>query len=267
MMGFAVRYARPALVIFLWIMVLGAGFCLDAPPAAAQSNSQIDAALRGMLDAYHSGRGAEAVPLAERHLAMVQRRYGENHAKYGNALFWMAQIYSGQGRYLEAEPIIKLAIANVERTAPPGDNEIGNYYSSLAHLYELTGRVEEAEPLYKATLAIFEKAPNATPTDIAVALNNLGLNYDLQDRTNEAEPLITARTCDVGASVAGWRLSNCGRIAQSGREPQKAGTVRRGRGPGQTRTGNRRENPHPRPRGRSGANRAWLDLWGARPPR
>ena len=58
-----------------------------------------------------SAKYAEAIPLAERFLALAKDRHGEQHSKYATGLNDLALLYERLGRYGEAEPLAARSLA------------------------------------------------------------------------------------------------------------------------------------------------------------
>ena len=145
--------------------------------AQAQSDDDL-AALRGQVSRLHSqGKSAEAIPLAERYVALASQKHGEEHTEFATANAWLAFVYQAQGRYAEAEPLYKRSLAITEKALGPDHPDVGTALNNLAVLYRDQGRYAEAEPLYKRSLAIYEKALGPDHPDVGTALNNLARLY------------------------------------------------------------------------------------------
>jgi tetratricopeptide (TPR) repeat protein/CHAT domain-containing protein len=168
-----------------------AGLVATAGPVIgwAQDSSELTA-LHGQVSRLHGqGRYAEALPLAERYVALARQRYGEHRTEYATAISWLAGLYKTQGRYAEAEPLFERSLANTEKTLGPDHPRVGSSLNSLAALYQAQSRYAEAEPLFKRSIAIRENALGPDHADVGPALNNLALLYRVQGRYAEAEPL------------------------------------------------------------------------------
>jgi tetratricopeptide (TPR) repeat protein len=147
-------------------------------------------ALREQVRQLHSqGKYTEAIPLAERYVALARRKHGENHTEFATAISWLAFVYDAQGRYGDAEPLYKRALAIREKALGPGHPSVGTCLNNLAVLYREEGRYGEAEPLYKRALAIDEKALGPDHHGVGADLNNLAVLYLEEGRYGEAEPL------------------------------------------------------------------------------
>jgi CHAT domain-containing protein/tetratricopeptide (TPR) repeat protein len=183
-----VRWAWRAIVQLVLVAFVIAAGPRDAPAERAQQNSLDDLAEQvGRL--YEQGKYADAVPIAERYVALARKTRGDGHPKFARAILWLAKIYESLGRYNEAEPLLKRALAIDEKSYGPQHTEVATDVSDLGTLYYAQGRYAEAEPLYKRALAIKEMVLGNDHLDVATALNNLAVLYETQGRYAEAEPL------------------------------------------------------------------------------
>jgi len=159
------------------------------PTAHPQSDDEL-ARLRSELSRLHGqGKYADAVPVAERYIALVRQRHGEEHPEVATALGWLGIVYQAQGRYAQAEPLYRRSLAVIEKARGPEHPDVGTALGNIATLYLDQGRRAEAEPLYRRTVAIFEKALGPEHPDVGTALGNLATLYLDQGRRAEAEPL------------------------------------------------------------------------------
>jgi esterase/lipase superfamily enzyme/tetratricopeptide (TPR) repeat protein len=162
-----------------------------APQMLARAQSDDDlAAMQEQVRQLHSqSRYVEAVPIAERYVALARQREGEEHAKFATAIGWLGILYETQGRYAEAEPLFKRALAINEKALGPDHPGVGTSLNNLAELYYSQGRYAEAEPLNKRALAVSEKALGPDHPDVGTSLGSLAGLYRAQGRYAEAEPL------------------------------------------------------------------------------
>jgi Flp pilus assembly protein TadD len=165
-----------------------------SPPAALGQSSSIwdtvDAAAlnQQVTQLYNQGRYSEAIPLAQRALAIREKTLGPDHSDVVFSLNNLAMLYHKQGRYSDAEPLYKRSLA-IREKAVGSDHLVATVLNNLAELYRAQGRYTDAEPLYKRSLAIREKTFGANHPDIAQSLNNLALLYKAQGRYGDAEAL------------------------------------------------------------------------------
>jgi len=91
------------------------------------------------------GKYVEAIPIAERYVALARQKHGDDRTEYATTIGWLAQAYQAQGRYAEAEPLYKRALAIDKKALDPDHPSIATDLSSLAALYVSQGRIVETE--------------------------------------------------------------------------------------------------------------------------
>jgi CHAT domain-containing protein/tetratricopeptide (TPR) repeat protein len=179
----AVRWVRCALVLIALVASMGS--------TGVQAQGVDDLTdLRGQVSQLHSqGKYAEAIPIAQRYVALARQKHGEEHTEYATAIAWLGFVYKAQGRYAEAEPLYKRCLAIREKTLGPDHPEVGSALNNLAALYRAQGRALEAVSLYERALAIAEKAFGPHHPEVGVLLNNLAELFFAHGLLSEAEPL------------------------------------------------------------------------------
>jgi CHAT domain-containing protein/Tfp pilus assembly protein PilF len=170
------------------VMLVGF-FCLLPHAALALGLDDAIALNQQVLQLYSQGRYSEAIPLAQRTLAIVERALGPEHPNVATALNNLADLYQAQGRYPEAVPLYKRSLAIWEKALGPDHPDVALSLNNLAGLYLTQGRYADVEALFKRSLAIREKTLGLDHPDVAQALNNLAGLYDTQGRYSDAEPL------------------------------------------------------------------------------
>jgi esterase/lipase superfamily enzyme/Tfp pilus assembly protein PilF len=131
----------------------------------AQSSDEIDSLNRQVEELHAEGKNAEALPMAERYVALTRQRYGEESAEFATAITWLGSVYDSQGRYSEAEALLKRALLIRESVLGPDHAQVGTSLSNLATLYRSQGRNANAEPLMKRSLSIREKGQGSDEFD------------------------------------------------------------------------------------------------------
>ncbi|NER99030.1 MAG: CHAT domain-containing protein, partial [Symploca sp. SIO1B1] len=139
---------------------------------------------------YQDGKYSEAIPLAEKALAIRQRILGQEHRDVATSLHNLALLYQSQGRYEEAEPLLRQALEMRRRILGQEHPHVAASLNNLAVLYSSQGRYEEAEPLYLQALEMMRRILGQEHPDVAASLNNLALLYQSQGRYEKAEPLL-----------------------------------------------------------------------------
>ena len=203
------------------VIVLMQLFWVIPISALAQSNDDLAALSRQLVQMMNEAKYSEAIPLGQRALAIAERRYGPNHPEVGIALNNLAELYEGVGRYAEAEPLFKRDLAITENAKGPDHPDVASTLNNLALLYDAQARYGEAEPLAKRSLSIREKALGSHSLEVANSLNSLAAIYDNLGRSTEAEPLyrrsLAIREAALGPDNpdVGSSLNNLGSLYES----------------------------------------------------
>jgi CHAT domain-containing protein/Tfp pilus assembly protein PilF len=157
-------------------------------PAIAQQD-EATALDKRVGELYQTGKFSEAIPLAQRALAIHENARGPAHPDVAKSLNALAVLYNNQGHYADAEPLYKRALAIREKALGPDHPDVAQSLNNLAVLYRGQGRYADAEQLYRRALAIREKALGPDHPDVAQSLNSLVVFYDDQSRYADAQPL------------------------------------------------------------------------------
>src|SRR5579883_204984 len=159
---------------------------------SSQPNSRDYAgALNNLAQLYGEvGRDAEAEPIYQRAIAVMEKAGGLDSADVAPELTNLAALYERQGRYAEAGPLFKRALSLWERARGPGNPDVGKALNNLATLYEREDRHADAEPLFRRALAIYQKAAGPENPAVATVLNNIGQVVKSEGRYADAEPPI-----------------------------------------------------------------------------
>jgi CHAT domain-containing protein/Flp pilus assembly protein TadD len=183
------------------VTVITAAFWMAGPILSASAD-EAGALQAKVQQLSRQGKYAEAIPIAERELAVFEKAFGPDHPNVAAALIDLGEVYEKQGRYAEAEPLYKRALALLEKAHGPELVKVTPGLSYLASSYEEQGRYGEAEPLYKRALAISEKALGPNDSEVASLVNDLALLYYHQGRYREAESL-SKRSLAIREKVIG----------------------------------------------------------------
>ncbi len=146
---------------------------------------------RQVVQLYNQGRYADAIPLAERALAIREKALGPEHPDVATSLSSLAELYRATGAYAKAELLHTRALAIDEKAYGPNHPEVAADLNNLAVLYKATGAYAKAEPLYTRSLTILEKALGPDHPNVAASLNNLAQLYQATGAYAKAEPLHT----------------------------------------------------------------------------
>jgi CHAT domain-containing protein/Tfp pilus assembly protein PilF len=142
-----------------------------------------------VMTALDAGKYDDALPLAQRVLAIRDKALGPDHPDVAASLGNLGAVYQGKGEYGQAEPLYQRALAISEKALGPDHLEVATCLNNLAGLYHAKGEHGRAEPLYQRALAISERALGPDHPEVATSLNNLAALYDSKGEYGRAEPL------------------------------------------------------------------------------
>jgi CHAT domain-containing protein/Tfp pilus assembly protein PilF len=179
--------------------ILGLSLVLGAPlvplllpqPIEAQT-VELEEAKRlsqQVIQLYGQSRYAEAIPLAEKVVAILEKALGPDHPDVATSINNLAALYLNQGHYGKAETLFQQSLAIREKALAPDHPDVAQSLNNLAALYDDQGQYRKAEPLYQRSLAIREKALGPNHPDVAQILNNLAALYLNQGHYGKAETL------------------------------------------------------------------------------
>jgi len=151
---------------------------------------------------HSQGKFQEAVPYAERCLALIEKTLGPTDPLVGRSLSNLADLYWRLGAYDKAEPLLVRAFDIREKGLKPTDPELAHGLNGLAALYQAKGAYEKAEPLFVRALDIREKALGPMDVEVAQGLNNLAVFYKTQGAYGKAEPLLV-RALEIHENARG----------------------------------------------------------------
>ena len=124
------------------------------------------------------GKYDEAVPPAERALAITESVLGADHPAVADALHLLAVLFDDRHDYGQAEPLNQRALAIREKALGPDHPDVARSLFNLAWLAKVKQDFSAAESLYRRTLSIQERALGAEHLQVAGTLNDLALLYD-----------------------------------------------------------------------------------------
>lgn len=176
--------SRNRFALSLWL-ALSTSTCLTAPSLA----QNVAARSTEIAELSKAGRYSEAIPLAQKLLADMEKTHGPAHRDVAAALNNLGILYGSTGRDTEAEPLYKRALTIFEKSSGLDSAEVAPILNSLAALYQRQERFADAEPLFRRALAIRERSLAPSHPDLAQSVNNMATLYAKQGRHRDAEPL------------------------------------------------------------------------------
>ena len=96
------------------------------PPASCRRFNQL----------YQAGKYAEAIPIAERYVQVIEARHGTEGPEYALALNNLAQLLQATNRLAEAEPLMRRALAIDEKSFGPEHPNVATSLNNLALLLQ-----------------------------------------------------------------------------------------------------------------------------------
>lgn len=183
----ALRWIARGAALVVLAMLLAAG---GQTSVRAQTADEIAALNRQVNELYQAGKYAEAVPIAERALALGEKSADPKSAEVANTLNELARLYEKQNRAADAEALYKRALAIRESVNGPDHPLTAPVLHNLALLYSSQGRGGEAEPLFHRALAIYAAAVGPDNAPFRSAYNELVTFYETSNRFADADRLI-----------------------------------------------------------------------------
>lgn len=134
------------------ITTLALSLSLAAPSRAAEDEA--GAVTQQMKELYRAGKYTEALPLAQKALALREKEFGTEDAMVAMPLNDLGTIHYNLGQYAVAELLYKRSLAIREKTLGPDATEVATVLNNLGELYRAEARYADAEPLLKRSIAI-----------------------------------------------------------------------------------------------------------------
>jgi CHAT domain-containing protein/Tfp pilus assembly protein PilF len=168
------------------------GILAQKPTPSTEQLDELEEAKRlfqqvGQL--YQQGKYAEAIPLAERIIAIFEKALGTEHPEITTFLNLLAILHQQQSNYAQAEPLYQRSLAISEKALGSQHPDVATILNNLAEMYRQMGNYTKAEPLYQRSLSIWEKALSPEHPTVATSLNNLAELYRQMGDYTKAEPL------------------------------------------------------------------------------
>jgi CHAT domain-containing protein/tetratricopeptide (TPR) repeat protein len=193
------------LVAVLGIVLGNAQYSAAQSPSTPSGQAAVEEAARLntlVEQLYGEGKFQEAIPLAERSLAIREKARGPRHPEVAESLSNLAALYQAQGAYAKAEPLYLRALDINEKALGPMHPEVATSLNNLAWLHQARGAYAKVEPLLVRALDLREKVLGAMHPAVATSLNNLALLYQARGAYAKTEPLFI-RALDLREKVLG----------------------------------------------------------------
>jgi tetratricopeptide (TPR) repeat protein len=123
----------------------------------AQQADDPDELSRRITELNAAARYAEALPLAQRLSALLEKTLGPTDPAFATSLNDLGVLYYMQARYAEAEALYKRSLAIREKALGHNHPSVALSLNNIGVLYYEQGRYVDAERLYGQSLAIRKK--------------------------------------------------------------------------------------------------------------
>jgi len=128
-------------------------FLLSRLNAPAAEDNQIDILNSQLKSLLAKGQYQEAIPIAEKLVALCEQILGLDSTDTATALNNLAVVYSTLGDYGKAEQVQLRALEIYEKHFGTGHPATARIMANLAGTYQAMGRYDEADRLFTAALA------------------------------------------------------------------------------------------------------------------
>jgi tetratricopeptide (TPR) repeat protein len=179
------------------VLILAIAVLLAQPFAFAKTGQQAEPDRRDLREAeklnsavtrlYEEGKYKEAIPLAERALAIREKVLGAEHPQVAQSLTNLAALYDGKGDLANAERMYRRALTIYGKAFGPEHPEVAMSLINLGRVYQIKGDYLKAEEMCQRALPILEKAFGREHPYVAHSLNALGVIYQAQGDYLKAE--------------------------------------------------------------------------------
>ena len=140
-------------------------FTLSVPrPASAQGLDEATAVTQKAIQLYDQGRYSEAIPLAQRALAIREKALGPYHPDVAVSLNYLALLYDKQGRYADAESLYKRSLGIREKALGPDHPDVAVSLNNLADALPRAGSIPRRRAALEAVVSNKRKDIRSRPS-------------------------------------------------------------------------------------------------------
>jgi len=163
----------------------------DLERGTLRETPSIEAALLQTIARILNGNGkhAQALPLAERALAMRQTMFAQDHADVAESLATLGSCLASLGRFTESLRMHEQALTMRRRLFGPDHADVLASLSHVASCLGVAGKNADALPLHMDAIAIGRRLSATDDRDVALSLGNAASCLDALGRSGEAQPL------------------------------------------------------------------------------
>jgi tetratricopeptide (TPR) repeat protein len=132
------------------------------------------------------GMGAEAVPVAERALALANKVWGPESIKTAQAHGTLGAAYHARGDFAPAMAEHRRHLELLEKLLGSDHPQLGIPINNLGIVADSEGKFEEAVGYYRRSLALVERTLGPSHPNVAITAANLGVSLRALGRYAEA---------------------------------------------------------------------------------
>jgi len=176
-------------LISLIPLLLGLGFFIGESPKSIAEDESPGLLAQKVQKLYAEGKYKEAIPIAEKVLAIRGKELSPEDPGIATSLNNLAELYQATGEYAKAEALFLQALRIRQKALGPDHPDTAQSLGNLAELYRDMGEYAKAEPLDLEALRIRQKVLGPEHPDTAISLSNLAALYQDQGEYAKAEPL------------------------------------------------------------------------------
>jgi CHAT domain-containing protein/Tfp pilus assembly protein PilF len=155
-------------------------------PAALAEAKRLHGDIAALIE---KGRYADALPLAERALAIREASLGAHDLAVAESLSDLGEVLTYKADLARAEPLFRRALAILEAKLGKDDPAVAELLDKLGVLCAGAGRYDEAEAVFVRALAIREAKLGADHKLTASTLGDLAAVYTYKAEYAKAEPM------------------------------------------------------------------------------
>ena len=165
------------------------------PSIQAQSDEELNTLNQEVIQLNKARKYDQALPIAERALALAKRLHGSDHATVAAEFRLLALLLKAAKQSAEAVPLMRRALAIDEKNPDPDHPAVALDLKILAGLLIDTNRIDDAETLLRRVLAIDEKKLSPDVASDRAFLEGLLQERDRQHRQHVVtDPVLIALT-------------------------------------------------------------------------
>jgi tetratricopeptide (TPR) repeat protein len=148
----------PKKLVNVVALLLGLGFLLFESSRSSAQDEDPRLLDQQILKLYQEGKYQEAIPIAEKQLAIREKELGLEHPDTASSFNSLAKLYFQVGDYAKAEPLFQQVLEIWKKVLGPENSITATALGNLALVYDQIGDYAKAEPALSASTSDQEEA-------------------------------------------------------------------------------------------------------------